>query len=132
MTDLDTSTPLRRAFAALSSGFPVENLFEPDAGAVGRTSAANPFEYVLRCCGPQRASDLVLHAEVERTAAAWRNFVGRGGVAVSATFGSAPVKAVSLSLTVASSVSIALSIFDQGIEFARHCFRCALRYVPQR
>ena len=60
--DLDTSTPLGRACAARSSGFPVENLFEPDAGAVRRTSSANPFEYVLRCCGPQRAADLGLRA----------------------------------------------------------------------
>ena len=62
MTAMDTSTPLRRVFAALSSAFPGENLFEPDAGSEGRTSAANPFEYVLRCCGPQRAGDLVLRA----------------------------------------------------------------------
>ena len=62
ITDMDMSTPLRRAFAALSSGFPGENLLEPNAGAVGRTSASNPFEYVLRCCGPQRAGDLVLRA----------------------------------------------------------------------
>ena len=67
--DLDTSTPLGRACAARSSGFPVENLFEPDAGAVRRTSSANPFEYVLRCCGPKRAGGLVQRAEVERTAA---------------------------------------------------------------
>ena len=44
---MDTSTSLWRVFAAQSSGFPVENLFEPNAGAVGRTSAANPFKYVL-------------------------------------------------------------------------------------
>jgi hypothetical protein len=35
--------------------------------------------YRLRFCGPQRAGDLVLRAEVERSAADWRNFVGRGG-----------------------------------------------------
>jgi len=39
---MDPSTPLRRAFAAQSSGFPGENLFESDAGAAGRTSAPNP------------------------------------------------------------------------------------------
>ena len=30
MTDLDTSTPLGRAFATQSSGFPGENFFEKD------------------------------------------------------------------------------------------------------
>ena len=55
-------TRVAMPFGAPSIGFPVENLFEPDAGAVGRTSAANPFEYVLRCCGHQRAGDLVLRA----------------------------------------------------------------------
>ena len=67
VTDMDPSTPLGRAFAAQTSGFPGENLFEPNAGAVGRTSAANPFEYVLRCCGPERAAEFSLRAEVERT-----------------------------------------------------------------
>ena len=47
----DVLTPGARAFVAHSTGFPGENLFEPNAGAAGRTSAANPFEYVLRCCG---------------------------------------------------------------------------------
>jgi hypothetical protein len=37
-------THVERAFAVQSAGFPVENLLEPDAGAVGRTAAANPFE----------------------------------------------------------------------------------------
>ena len=37
------------------AGFPGENLFEPNAGAAGGTSATNPFEYVLRCCGPKCA-----------------------------------------------------------------------------
>ena len=40
----DMLTYVSRVFAAWSSGFPVENLLEPDAGAVGRTAAANPFE----------------------------------------------------------------------------------------
>jgi len=60
-------TRVARPFGAPSIGFPGENLLEPNAGAVGRTSAADPFKYVLRCCGPQRAGDLVLRAEVERT-----------------------------------------------------------------
>jgi hypothetical protein len=46
---------------------------------------------------------------------------------VSAAFGSAVVNAASRSLTVARRVSIALSIFDQGIEFARHFLRCVFR-----
>ena len=37
-------TRVARPFGAPSTGFPVENLLEPDAGAVGRTAAANPFE----------------------------------------------------------------------------------------
>jgi hypothetical protein len=37
-------TPVARTFRPTSTGFPVENLLEPDAGAVGRTAAANPFE----------------------------------------------------------------------------------------
>ena len=60
-------TRVARPFGAPSIGFPGENLFEPNAGAAGRTSAANLFEYVLRGCGPPRAGDLVLRAEVERT-----------------------------------------------------------------
>ena len=59
----DALTSLVRSFAPDSNGFSGENLFEPNAGAVGRTSAANPFEYVLRCCGPQRTGDLGLRAE---------------------------------------------------------------------
>src|SRR5690348_4990198 len=47
--------------------FPVENLFEPKAGAVGRTSAANPFQYVLRRCEPQQVAQIDLHPSVERT-----------------------------------------------------------------
>ena len=62
-------TRVARPFGAPSSGFPGENLFEPNAEAAGRTSASNPFKYVLRCCGPQRAGDLVLRAEVERSSA---------------------------------------------------------------
>src|SRR6516225_2557500 len=60
-------TPVTRSFAARATAFPGENLFELNAGAAGRTSAANLFEYVLRGCGPQRAGGLVLRAEVERT-----------------------------------------------------------------
>ena len=62
-------TRVARPFGAPSSGFPGEILFELNAGAAGRTSAANLFEYVLRGCGPERAGDLVLRAEVERTSA---------------------------------------------------------------
>jgi hypothetical protein len=44
-------TRVARPFGAPAIGFPGENLFEPNAGAVGRISAAYPFKYVLRCCG---------------------------------------------------------------------------------
>jgi hypothetical protein len=49
-------TLVARVLDVRTTGFPSENLFEPKAGAVGRTSTANPIEYVLRCCGPTRAS----------------------------------------------------------------------------
>ena len=55
-------TRVARPFGAPSIGFPGENLFEPNAGAVGRTSAPDPFEYVLRCCGPERAAEFSLRA----------------------------------------------------------------------
>ena len=51
---MDTSTPLGRAFAAVSSGFPSE--------ISSNRLDANPFKFVLRCFGPQRAGDLVLRA----------------------------------------------------------------------
>ena len=58
----DMLTPVPRALGPASTGFPGENLFAPNDGAAGRTSAAIPFAYVLRCCAPQRAGDLVLRA----------------------------------------------------------------------
>ena len=48
-------TRVARPFGAPSIGFSGENLFEPNVGAAGRTPATNPFEYVLRCCAPERA-----------------------------------------------------------------------------
>jgi hypothetical protein len=43
--------------------------------AIGSEATLN----ARRRCGPQRAGDLVLRAEVERAAADWRNVVGRSG-----------------------------------------------------
>jgi hypothetical protein len=60
-------TAVARAFTVRSAAFPVENLLEPDTGAVGRTSAANPFEYVLRCCRPKQVAPIDLRSSVERT-----------------------------------------------------------------
>ena len=91
-------TRVARPFGAPSIGFPGENLLEPNAGAVGRTSAADPFKYVLRCCGPQRAGDLVLRAEVERTGE--RNAESR------IAFGGSSLKEIVLSSRVAPQATV--------------------------
>ena len=55
--------PVARVLDASLAGFPGEHLLEPNAGAVGRTSAANPFE---ACFGVVSLKEIVLSSRFSR------------------------------------------------------------------